>query len=747
MTAQPKAMPIAEEVEGIVKRVRFRNPDNGFVIAVLKNDALKPQFDGGEFVVKGVLPTLSEGLQVKVFGHWENHARWGKQFVAIRSEMIHPTTEEGTVAFLSSSLIHGIGPVLARRIVDRFGTRALDILKHEPERLLEISGISRNKLQQIVDSYEEAQVYEEALSILTQYGISENRVIKAVKHFGRNAIYIIKTEPYRLCEIDGIGFLTADKIALNMGVRPDDPKRIRAALMYVLEQAVHKEGHLYLPFDELVTKTFKQLKETTEPVDRDMILITCGDMLANGDLIDEPAFDDNPVYLPRFHRMEILAARDLLRIAEGPKRLIGVDEDVARIVGKSLGITLDSAQQIAVASLHDSNLIVITGGPGTGKTTVIRSALKVLSLVFDPTRLLLAAPTGKAAKRMAEVTGMPAKTIHRLLEYQPAFGGFGRNRENPLEADAIIVDEASMIDLPLLHALLQAIPTGCKLIIVGDVDQLPSVGPGNVLRDIIGSGVAKVTYLNTVFRQAMDSNIIANAHRINQGKMIKLDPDKKDFFFIEEPTHDLVANKIRDLVLRLMKRYDIMDIQVLTPLWKTSTGVLHLNKVLQEAINPPAPNKAETAYGSQIFRVGDKVLQTKNNYDAGVFNGDMGTIVAVHPVTKGGVSPDDSITVNLGGQEVTYKRADFDQIILAYAMTIHRSQGSEWPAIIMALTTQHFIMLARNLVYTGVTRARDILVMAGTKQALGMAINNDRIANRYSLLKEHLLNIKQGSAV
>lgn len=732
-------MPNSLTIKGSILRIRFEN-NNGFVIAVMKDHATSK-----EIVIKGTMPRISPGLNVRATGYWENHERWGPQFVVQQHEIIEPDTLEGIKSFLSSKLIKGIGPVMADRIVSHFGDDTLRIIKEEPRRLLDVPGVSEGRLKDVIESYEKNRQYEEVAIILGKHGISENLCIKVVDHFKDKALNVVRTDPYKLTKIDGIGFLTADKVALAAGLSPYEPERLYSAVEHTLQEALVKEGHLYLLFEDLVERTFKNLESTARPVDRDLVANAVVECIEGGRLInDDSSPGQTPVYLRHYYELENNAATELIRIVNGVVPKIANPEPLIKEIEARLNINLSAQQQEALLQLAEASCLVVSGGPGTGKTTLIKSALQLLGSTTTSERMLLAAPTGKAAKRMAESTGHAAQTVHRLLKFNPMFG-FQQNKDSPLEADVVIIDEASMLDISLFYRLLQAVPTGCRLVLVGDIDQLPSVGPGSVLRDVIESGVLPVVYLRAVFRQAEASNIIVNAHRINNGEMIKVDAEKKDFFMFSQDDNELVAGMVKDTVLGLIKKhnYDLMDIQVLTPLWRTSTGVNNLNSVLQAALNPPAQNKAEVAYGEQIFRVGDRVIQYKNDYDKAIFNGDLGLINAV---ISGDSPADDKVVVDFEGRHITYKRSEMDQLGLAYAMTIHRSQGSEWPVVIVVLTTQHFIMLARNLLYTAITRASEKLVLIGSKQAAAMAIRNDAVAHRNSKLKERLQALKEDFA-
>lgn len=725
----PRGATSVECIEGSIRRILHSNPQTGFTVAVVKQDG------GGELGAVSYVPGLQEGVRYRLYGTWGQHPKYGKQFRITRFEMLEPTTVEGIVAFLSSGLFRGIGPTLARRIAEHFGEQTLDIIRNHPDRLLEVDGISHGRLQQILSSYREARAYEEAITLLAPYGISEGKCIRAVNHFGKDAVRVIREQPYRLCEIEGIGFITADRIAAALGVPPDDESRIRYATLHVLHEATFRSGHAYLPLEQLLAETCSLLDGTGRPVSRTMVEMAVFSMLdpASGDkqLEDDPDIPGHAVYLPWMWRCERDAAEDVVRIATSSVRKVPHPSWAISQAEAELDITLDPMQQEALRAIAEHPLVVVTGGPGTGKTTIMRAAIAMLRNAFPGHRILLASPTGKAAKRLSEATGMEAKTIHRMLEYRPAENRFARDRWNPLDADAVIIDESSMLDLPLFSALVRAIPSGCRLVLVGDVDQLPSVGPGNVLRDIIGSGVARVVYLTTIHRQAQDSGIVRNAHRVNQGLMPEPRSGREDFVLIEEPDHDMAAVRARDMVLELADRYGLENVQVLTPLWKTSTGVLSLNSLLQEALNPPSPAKPELVYGGQAFRPGDKVLQMENDYDRGVFNGDVGVVSSVDP--DAGL-----VVVRFGDTEAQYRKADLEALSLAYAMTIHRSQGSEWDAVVVVLTTQHYVMLARNLLYTAITRAREFCAIVGTRKAIAMAVRNHKVGERHSALKERM---------
>ena len=653
-------------------------------------------------------------------GEWKVDKRYGSQFVAATWEETMPATVYGIEKYLGSGLVKGIGPRFARAIVQRFGTETIDIIETEIERLYEVPNIGRKRVAKIRESWEKQKDIKNVMLFLQGYGVSTAYAAKIYREYGKESIDKVRENPYRLADdIWGIGFKTADGIAAKMGYEKEDPRRCRSGILYTLGQ-LSDEGHVYAGEEQLV-KTAGQLLEAGETAIRD----TLAGMLQAEDLI----LDKDAIYLPPFYHAECGTSRRLRDLAESTGRsLFDGLFDPSSLTAET-GIEYDEVQLAAIRQAVTSKVMVLTGGPGTGKTTTtqgIIAALKKAGL-----RVLLAAPTGRAAKRMSEATGMEAKTIHRLLEYNPQ-DGYKRNDENPLEGDALIVDECSMIDILLMNNLLKAVPVGMRLVFVGDIDQLPSVGAGNVLRDIIDSQRIPVVRLVRIFRQAQKSRIVMNAHTINQGRF----PDTSngrdtDFFFMREDDPERAAETIVRLVKeRLPRAYrESPDrIQVLTPMQRGVVGAANLNLLLQQALNPSGPSLGRGGY---IYRQGDRVMQQRNNYDKDVFNGDLGYIREVD-------TEDRMLTVDFDGKKVEYDVTELDELTLAYATTIHKAQGSEYPIVVMPVLMTHFVMLQRNLIYTGITRAKKICVLIGAMKALAYAVRNVSVLKRNTSLRERL---------
>lgn len=711
---QPRAFifTIMEEIRGRVAKVIFHNDENGFSVLVMEKVN-----SHGSFVMRCSVPDADEGAYLTAKGEWEETKKYGTQFVADSCVPSRPSTVNGIRNYLKSKYVKGIGEKFADMIVDKFGEDTMDILDFDPGRLKEIPGIGAKKIRSIQKSWQENREIREICLFLQSIGAGTAIATRIYDRYGKESIQTIKDNPYILAdEVDGIGFLTADKIALNLGIKVTDSKRIRAGLMYALTQST-QNGDVYSPKDKLIADSVTLLN-----VDPSLIEIDLAALAQEGEI----KADGSCMYLPKMYNAEVYTAERLLRLNKGKCKTVQLPKDF----GKSEGITYDEIQLEAVRKAMDSKVMVLTGGPGTGKTTTTKGIISA----WESARLdiLLAAPTGRAAKRMSEATGRSASTIHRLLGVDRETHRFIHNRSCPLQGDALIVDEASMIDIVLMKSLLDAVPDRMRVVIVGDVDQLPSVGAGNVLRDIINSGVIPVVKLTRIFRQAMDSKIIVNAHRINEGKQPEYDNTaKSDFFVINEEDSSKVSYEIVDLVTkRLPKYYGVkpMDIQVLSPMKKSNNGVFALNSVLQQAINPEGDSIQR---GGTTFRVGDKVMQMKNNYDKMVFNGDVGFVKSVD-------IEDDTLVVDFDGDDVEYARGDLSNLSLSYACTIHKSQGSEYGVVVMPMTTQFYMMLQRNLLYTGVTRAKKACVIIGSKKAISLAVRNKTIQKRNTRLKERL---------
>ena len=699
----------------VVERITYQNPENGYSV-------LKVKVKGYNDLVTlvGNLLEVPVGSVLLCRGEWKVDKRYGSQFVAATWEETMPATVYGIEKYLGSGLVKGIGPRFARAIVQRFGTETIDIIETDIERLYEVPNIGRKRVAKIRESWEKQKDIKNVMLFLQGYGVSTAYAAKIYREYGKESIEKVRENPYRLADdIWGIGFKTADGIAAKMGYGKEDPRRCRSGILYTLGQ-LSDEGHVYAGEEQLV-KTAWQLLEAGETAIRD----TLAGMLQAEDLI----LDKDAIYLPPFYHAECGTSRRLRDLAQSTGRsLFDGLFDPSSLTAET-GIEYDEVQLAAIRQAVTSKVMVLTGGPGTGKTTTtqgIIAALKKAGL-----RVLLAAPTGRAAKRMSEATGMEAKTIHRLLEYNPQ-DGYKRNDENPLEGDALIVDECSMSDILLMNNLLKAVPVGMRLVFVGDIDQLPSVGAGNVLRDIIDSQRIPVVRLVRIFRQAQKSRIVMNAHTINQGRF----PDTSngrdtDFFFMREDDPERAAETIVRLVKeRLPRAYrESPDrIQVLTPMQRGVVGAANLNLLLQQALNPSGPSLSRGGY---TYRQGDRVMQLRNNYDKDVFNGDLGYIREVDTEER-------TLKVDFDGKWVEYDVTELDELTLAYATTIHKAQGSEYPIVVMPVLMTHFVMLQRNLIYTGITRAKKICVLLGAAKALAYAVRNVSVLKRNTRLKERL---------
>ena len=697
----------------------FQSDDNRFCVFRMKTA------DRGmtTAVYRGVAPFSGEMIRAE--GNWVTHARFGQQFSIERYQPVQPSSKVGIERFLASGAVKGIGKAMAARIVERFGEDTLDVMGSEPYRLTEVPGIGPKTAEKIASSYSEMADMRELMMFLEENGVSSHYAAKLKSRYGDTAITRIKANPYCLVgDIDGIGFRTADRIAMSMGMDRESPQRIQAGIAFGLEQTSNM-GHTCIPEDFLLKETGRLLQ-----VDPLSVQAVFNELVKRDMLWIEEVGSDRLVYAEFLYHAEVNAARLLLNLRDHAGSLGKVDP--LKIIAQweqEAGITLADAQKQAIQASLSHGVFALTGGPGTGKTTIIKGILSVLKRAGC--KVLLAAPTGRAARRLEEAAGDKAQTVHRLLEYNVT-GEFGKNSDDPLEADAVIVDEASMLDIVLTRRLLEAIPPGCRLILVGDVDQLPSVGAGSVLQDIIRSGSMPVVRLTEVFRQAAVSHIVHNAHKINRGDMPEC-RDDTDFGMVSCATDQQVTDFIRDTYLRMSVEKNWQGVQVLAPMHKGICGVQNLNKVLQEAVNPPSSGKGEIERPGGVLRLGDKVMQIRNNYDKDVYNGDIGQIVQVSKNLVKVWFPDKP-----DSEYVSYEQGDFDELQLAYAMSVHKSQGSEYPVVILVLVPGHYIMLQRNLLYTAVTRARERVLLVGDPRALRTAVENDRTRRRYSLLAERL---------
>lgn len=717
----PSSLPLGETLSGAVERVTFHSEDTGFCVLKVKVRGQK------ELVtVTGSAASISPGEFVECHGNWLNDKNYGLQFKSAKLSVVQPSTLEGMEKYLGSGMIKGVGPHFAKTLIKAFGDQVFEVIENNPERLTSLPGIGTKRKNQVVESWKEQKAIREIMVFLQSYGVGTSRAVRIYKTYGNDAIALVSANPYRLAlDIHGIGFKTADTIALNLGIPRDSLIRAQAGVRHTLQE-MSGEGHCACERANLITAASELLEipETLAGTALD------AEVLA-GNLICEQIEGRNLFYLTSMHRAENSVAESLYRLSRGLAPWAAVDIDQAiPWVEEQAKITLSESQKVAVELALQNKLLVITGGPGVGKTTLVNSILRIIGA--KQADILLCAPTGRAAKRLSESTGKTAKTIHRLLEFDPKFGGFKRDQNNQLEADLVVVDEASMIDLVLMHQLLRAIPDKAALLLVGDVDQLPSVGPGAVLWDIINSTAVPVVRLTEIFRQAATSKIIVNAHRVNQGEPplpATKQEELEDFYFISAQNPEDIADKLLQVVCeRIPQRFKldpIRDVQVLTPMHRGNLGSRSLNIELQKRLN-----KAD---GVQVTKFGwsygatDKVLQVVNNYDKEVFNGDIGTITSID-------TEESELVINFDGREVKYDFNELDEITLAYAASIHKSQGSEYPAVVIPLSMQHFMMLERNLLYTGITRGKRLVVLIGQPKALALAIKNKRSASRVTAL-------------
>ncbi len=710
-----------EYLSGVVERITYSNEQSGFSVIKIRSKGFADLV-----TIVGDLAAVNVGAVLRVKGEWKYDSKYGKQFSAEDYRETVPATLAGVEKYLGSGLIKGIGPVYARRIVNHFKEDTLRVIEESADYLSNVEGIGPKRIEMIKKAWQEQKEIKNVMLFLQGNGVSTAYAVKIYKTYGNDSISIVKNNPYRLADdIWGIGFKTADKIARQLGFAKESPLRCRSGIIYVLNELAN-EGHCFAARDQLINEAAKVLEQHGDLVSS-VLEMLIGEKLV---ILEEK----DAVYLPPFFYSETGTAKRIKEILAGqkgpPSGEIGINTAGLQ---DGPGLKYDRIQLEAINSAVTAKFMVLTGGPGTGKTTTILAIIRLLQEMGN--RVLLAAPTGRAAKRMSEITGMEAKTIHRLLEFKPA-GGYQKNAENPLKCDVLIVDEASMIDIILMYNLLRAVPDEAAVILVGDVDQLPSVGAGNVLRDIIDSGAVTVVELKRIFRQAMGSAIIRNAHRINKGQMPILKGGRNsDFFFIEEENPEKIAETITLLCTQRLPRYYKVnpseDIQVLCPMQRGVIGAQNLNLLLQEGLNP---SDISVKYGGTIFRRHDKVMQIKNNYDKNVFNGDIGLISHIDPENK-------TITINFDGSGVDYDLTELDEVVHAYATTVHKSQGSEFKIVVAPISLQHYMMLQRNLLYTCVTRAKKALILIGTKKAMGIAVSNDRIRQRNTLLAKRLATV------
>lgn len=713
-----------ESITGTVEKIVYRNEENGYVIAKISSEKNEEKLA----TIVGNMASVNVGETYKLEGEWVNNPKYGWQFSFNNYQLILPTSLLGLKRYLSSGLIKGVGEATADRIIKHFGSKTLEILENDLHRLTEVEGIAEKRLKVISKSWEEQKEIKRVMIFLQSHQITTGYAVKIYKTYGNSAIEKLKENPYRLVDdVFGIGFKIADRIAQNLGIESTSPARIRAGIKYILNELAN-QGHCYGIVQEII-------KQGSELLEVEEILVKKAlDVLKNN---KEVMVEEDRIWLPLYYFAELGVSKKLIELLKFPQQITNLDmPKMIKRLEKRYDISFAEEQKEAIKKVLLNRVLVLTGGPGTGKTTTTLGLIELFKEL--KLKIVLAAPTGRAAKRMSETTGREAKTIHRLLEYSPKTGTFTRNSDNPIRAEVIILDEVSMIDILLMNSLLKAVLPGTFLILIGDVDQLPSVGPGNLLRDIIDSETIPVVRLTKIFRQDRRSLIIVNAHRVNEGKYPIIKGEReRDFYFIEEEDPVVAAQKIINLcTVRLPVKYKIDpvdDIQILSPMYKGEVGADNLNYRLREALNLKGK---QIKYGNHSFKVNDKVMQIKNNYDKDIFNGDIGRIENID-------TEEHILEVNFYGRKVNYDFSELNELVLAYAITVHKSQGSEYRIVIIPVMTQHYLLLQRNLLYTGITRAKDMVILIGTKKALWIAIKNNKTFHRNTSLKQRLREITE----
>jgi len=725
----PPAPESARTVTGMVERFTFRNPDTGFGVA-----RLVEEHSGRPITIVGQIAQLAEGQTVTAQGMESDHPKFGRQVQVETCELVAPKTVDGIEAYLGSGLVKGLGPATAKKITEVFGEATLDVIENQPGRLREVRGLSERKIQELTSAVQAQKDVQNLRVFLRQPGLGPGLAARIVRRYGKNASALIAANPYRLAdEVIGIGFRTADRLAGSLGIAPDAPERLAAALAFVLQTAA-KDGHCYLPEHELIARTAELLA-----CSQDAVAPHVKDLADEGTIVRQlppgPVLlhdDPRPIaYLAQLHAAEDAAARSLHALLARKKGMLGMRaEPAVTWFERAAGFALPEGQRRALGYALTEPVTVITGGPGVGKTTIIRAVCETLAQ--KQLKVLLAAPTGRAAKRLEESTGRPARTIHRLLEFTPGIGRFARDAENPLEGDLLVVDESSMLDVQLAASLFAAVPPSMPLVLVGDQNQLPSVGPGNVLADVIGSGRPAIAHLTEIFRQQKGSDIVKVAHGILRGDVPQSGGEDSDFYFVkaQDPSHARML--VREIVAqRIPKRFGMdprHDVQVLCPMYRGDAGADQLNRDLQDVLNP---GKLEVERAGKVYRSGDKVMQIRNDYDRDVFNGDVGTVLHIDAGAA-------KLWVRFVDREIEYRFEDLGDLVPAYAISVHRSQGSEYPAVVIPLVTDHFPMLKRSLLYTAITRGKKLVVLVGSQKALDLAVKNHDDGARFSGLLERL---------